>query len=391
MKNKVKIIHAIRQGKIGGGESHVLELVSHLDPERFESIVLSFTTGPMVEELERRGIRTQVFETETPFDIKVWRQVAAFLRREKPQMVHAHGTRAMSNLVFPARWANIPLVYTVHGWSFHNDQSALVRKIRVASERFLTRRAVQTICVSASNQEEGIRRFNLQNSRVIHNAIDLEKFDYRRQFPDLRPSLGISQGKTVVGFIARVTEQKDPFTLIRAMKRVRDETRDVVLLMVGDGNLREKTIQLARDLGITDQVVFQGFRTDVPQVLSAIDIYCLPSLWEGFPIGILEAMAMEIPVIASSIDANREMVEDGILGLLVNQGEEKKLAEAILLLHRDRRLRASLAQAARKLVCQRHGIEDLVLSVEDVYRELLRERTNPAAAPESMAYAAEAG
>jgi glycosyltransferase involved in cell wall biosynthesis len=364
---KIKILEAIRQGQIGGGETHVLELVTNLDKTKFEPIVLSFTPGPMVDELKRRNIKTKVIYTEKAFDYRVWKQVRNFIKEEEIDIVHAHGTRANSNVFWAAQKLNLPLIYTVHGWSFHMDQKFPVRKLRELSENFLTGKADKTICVSKSNEMDGIIRFNMQRSMVIYNAVNLDKFNPANKYADIRKELGIAPEKTVVGYIVRITKQKDPFTMLRAMQKIAEKSKDVVLLMVGDGDLKESAVQLAKELGIEDQVIFQPFRTDIPDVLNAIDIYCLPSLWEGFPIGIIEAMAMKKVVVATPVDGTKELVENNETGLLVKHADPQELADAIFTLHENKELQNSMAEKAYNYVNNNFSIKRLVNEVERVY------------------------
>jgi len=256
MNKKIKVLEAIRQGNVGGGETHVLELCSNLDLSRFEPLVLSFTDGPMVTELNRRGIKTKVINTERGFDTRVWNKVNNLIQEEKIDIVHAHGTRAMSNVFYPARKNHIPVIYTVHGWSFHPDQSFAVRKLREFSEWHLTSMASKTICVSKSNQTDGIERFGMKRSEVIYNAVDFNKFNPNSVLKNVRTELNIPDDKIVIGFIVRVTVQKDPFNMIRAMKIIADKRDDVVLLMVGEGDLKADTIRLAEELNIKDLIIF---------------------------------------------------------------------------------------------------------------------------------------
>src|SRR5882762_1991361 len=112
MSRKIKVLECIRQGQIGGGESHLLSLVENLDRDLFEPVVLSFTDGPMVDRLRGMGINTHIIYTEKPFDISKWKRVEALLKEEAPDLVHAHGTRASSNTLWAARRLKIPVVYT---------------------------------------------------------------------------------------------------------------------------------------------------------------------------------------------------------------------------------------------------------------------------------------
>jgi len=368
---KIKILEAIRQGQFGGGESHVFELSTYLDKSVYEPVVLSFTAGPMVDELSRRGIKTKVIFTEKAFDLSVWKQVRDFVKEEKIDIVHAHGTRAASNVFQAAKNLRLPLIYTVHGWSFHSDQNFFHRKIREFFEKFLTSKADKTICVSKCNEQYGIEHFNLKRSIVIYNAVDLEKFNPEKEFSNIRKELGINQNKTVVGYIARITVQKDPFTMLRTMQEILKKTDDILLLMVGDGDLKEKSVKLAQQLNIENNVLFQPYRSDIPDILNAIDIYCLPSLWEGLPIGIIEAMAMGKVVVATSVDGSKELIEAGKTGFLVTPGKPEELAETLLLLHDHAELRRSLGGNALVYAKNGFGIKRMVDDVQVVYQSFI--------------------
>lgn len=371
---KIKILAAIRQGKVGGGETHVLDLCTNLNKDIYEPVVLSLTEGQMVDELRNRGIRTKVINTTNPFDLSVFRKIYAFIKSQQFDIIHAHGTRANSNVVLPAKLLNIPLLYTVHGWSFHQDQGRITKTIRTVAESLLTKSADNTICVSKDNQEEGKKLLNLKRSSVIYNAVDVCRFNPYRSFAPIRQQLGISDDSTVVGFIVRMTKQKDPFTMLYAMKEVLKKAPSTVLLMVGDGELKQKSIALSHKLGIYQSIRFQPFRSDIPDILNAIDIYCLPSLWEGFPIGILEAMAMGKAVVASAVGGTKELINDGINGLHVNPGNINELADKLYDLIKDQSKRERLGRNAEKNVLDNFTIQSMVTQTEKEYKTLLMQK-----------------
>lgn len=368
---KIKILQTIRQGKVGGGETHVLELCSHLDKTKYEPVVLSFTDGEMVKELQKRNIRTKVIHTETAFDRKVWNKVTAFVKEEKFDIIHAHGTRACSNSFWSAKKANLPLIYTVHGWSFHDNQNFIVKKLRQFSEAFLTAKATKTICVSVSNQEAGKQNFNLKRSQVVYNAINTKKFNPDNTYADIRNDLGISADTIVVGYIVRFTVQKDPLTMIKAMEKIVEQNKNIVLLAVGEGPLKEDAMALTKEFGIEDNIVFQPFRKDIPDILHAIDIYCLPSLWEGLPIGVLEAMSMQKAVVATPVNGTKELIKHKNTGMLVAPQNTLELSNAILHLAKDKAFRTNIATRAKDFVRKHFYMQNMVDKVEDIYEGIV--------------------
>ncbi|TWI86205.1 glycosyltransferase involved in cell wall biosynthesis [Chitinophaga japonensis] len=365
------MLQAIRQGKIGGGESHVLDLVAHLDRNRFEPVVLAFTDGPMIAALQQQQVPTHVIASEKAFDIRVWKQVKRFMQQQQVDIVHVHGTRANTNVLWAARSLRLPLVYTIHGWSFHEGLHPVMKRARIAAERFITQRAQVNICVSESNRRTGLQAFGRFRAEVVKNGVNLQKFDPAADYPDVKAAFGIPAHHLVVGYIARMTLQKDPLNMIRAFAAAAQQAKDITLLMVGGGELQQPARDAAQALGISDRVVFQDFRQDVPAVLRAMDIYCLPSLWEGFPIGVLEAMAMGKAVIASDVDGTREAVAHGENGLLVPPADPAALTAAILRLAADRPLRERLQQKAVETIRSTYNVAGMTRKIEDIYSKLL--------------------
>lgn len=319
-------------------------------------------------------METRLIYTEKPFDIRVWGKVKRLLKGEAPDVIHAHGTRACSNVLWAARKLGIPVIYTVHGWSFHQDQHPLVRRLRIRGEKYLTGRSRVNISVSASNQQSGKEMIPKFDSIVINNGIDQHKFDPNRTYKDVRAGLGIPPDVVLVLFIARFTAHKQPLTLIRAFAKaltLLKGSADVYLLMVGDGDEKEAGVGLAGELGLKDKVRFEAFRQDVPDVLHAADIFVLPSLWEGLPIGLLEAMAMRKAVIGTRVDGTREVLRDGDNGLMVEPGDVDALAAAIVRLVGDKTLRESLRTRAYETVRQRFDAATMTRAIEDIYLKVI--------------------
>jgi glycosyltransferase involved in cell wall biosynthesis len=369
---KIRILETIRQGQIGGGESHLLSLVENLDRNRFEPVVLSFTDGPMVDRLRQMGVQTEVIYTEKPFDVSKWKKVKRFIQSNQISLVHAHGTRANSNVFWATRKLRLPLVYTIHGWSFHDDQRALIRKIRVMGEQLLTSRSDVNISVSASNQQTGKRYFPRFNSVVINNGIDQKKFDPTRTFKDIRQELNIAADAILVLFVARFIHQKQPLRLIEAFAKAIQQNPQLQLLMVGDGDEKPTALQLVKELGIEDKVIFQPFRQDVPDVLAAADIFVLPSLWEGLPIGLLEAMSMGKAIIGTQVDGTSEVIRHNENGLLIStEGLSANLSEAILTLAADAALRDRLGKAAQQTISSTYSASNMTREIEAIYSQLL--------------------
>lgn len=373
---KIRVLETIRQGKVGGGESHLISLVENLNRSLFDPIVLSFTDGPMIDRLNERGIKTYVIPSKKAFNFRIEAQVKKILENEAINVIHAHGTRAYTNIIWSARTLRIPVVYTVHGWSFHDDQNLFTKSIRVLSERILVYRAQRTISVSQSDQLTGKEHFGKFESTVINNGIDLKKFNVNRHLKDIRAEYDISEEVMLIGYILRITHQKNPLGMIEAFCRVLEHTKDVRLLMIGEGELKNQVLARAKELKVAEYIYFDNFRQDVPDILKAIDVYCLPSLWEGLPIGLLEAMAMGKAVIATNVNGSREVVKHKENGLLIEPEDVSALADAILLLYRQAELREKLQTQARNTITERYNVVHMTQDTEKVYHQVMINRKN---------------
>lgn len=371
MHRKIKVLECIRQGQIGGGESHLLSLVENLDRSKFWPVVLSFTDGPMIERLKQMNVETKVIHTERPFDISKWKQVKAFIKENEFDLVHAHGTRANSNILWAAKSLGLPVVYTVHGWSFHQDQNPFVRKMRILGEKYLTSKSTVNISVSESNKQSGKEYIPSFESIVVNNGIDQKKFDPKRQFNNIRKELDIPETEILVLFIARFTGHKQPLSLIKAFTKAVIDFPDMHLLMVGDGDQKDEAIKLIDENKLNKKITLQSFRQDVPDVLSAADIFVLPSLWEGLPVGLLEAMNMGKAVIGSNVDGTKEIIENNFNGLLVDTDNLiQNVSEAIVQLANRSDLRIKLGENARIKVSTQFNASAMTREVEAIYSGL---------------------
>ena len=365
--NKIKVLEVIRQGQIGGGESHLLDLVTFLDKEQFEPVCLAFTAGEMITRLEAMGIQCHVIDTLKPFDIKVQQQIVDLMRQEQIQLVHAHGSRAASNMVWPARKLRVPIIYTVHGWSFHDDQSWLVRTLRQWSEKLICSLANRVICVSQSNADTGRECFGLKDPIVIENGINLVKFNPDGHFNDLRISFGFSIDDFIAGFIARCTKQKAPLDFLEAVRLAHEKNSKVKGLFVGEGDMDAEVDAFISEHQMSEYVYRSKFRTDVPDLLHCINVYCLPSLWEGLSIALLEAMAMGKAIVATPTDGTKEVIAHEDDGLLIPFSRPQSLADAILRLQEDPVLYKQCGDRARQLVAQRFNAQRVSDVVSKIY------------------------
>ncbi len=369
---KIKVLHTIRQGGIGGGETYLYNLVTNLDKDKFEPVVLSFTDGEMVSKLRSKGIAAHVIHTEKPFSFHLYNKIYRFMKNEKIELLHIHGTRAATNSLIPAKILGIPSIYTVHGWSFHTGNNPIVTKLRIWAERFITQKAKITVCGSQSDIDNGLQYCSQGKYQLIHNSINTAEFNPEAVNSNFRNEHGFTKDDLIIAFIARITFQKDPRTFIKAIPQVLNKIPNAKFVIVGDGELKNECVQLATELGVMQNIKFLPFSKNVKEVLKAIDVFVLPSLWEVIPLALLEAMSMKKVCIGTSIPGTVEALTDGFNGYLFNAGNHLSLAGKIIDALQNKEGKKTMSENARETVVNKFDLSRLVSKNQDLYSSLKR-------------------
>jgi len=207
--------------------------------------------------------------------------------------------------------------------------------------------------------------------RVIYNGVDLDRFQPGEPDHQLVKELGIKRGQRIVGLVSMLRPEKNVSLLLRAAKQVLSRQGNVRFVIVGDGPARKALAQEAQQLGVAENTIFTGLRSDVERLLRTFDVVVLSSNHEAFPVTLLEAGACGKPVVATAVGAVDEIVVHGQTGYLVRPGSEVELAGALLRLLRDDSRRAAMGVAARNHIEDRFGLDVMVQQYESLFDELL--------------------
>lgn len=355
----------------GGTEGQLLELASRLDSRRFNVLVCSLKPeGSIAREMRARGIRVVDLNGHGRWDLRVLWRLFRLIRREQPEILHAFLGLANLAASLVGRLLGVPVII----WSYRDVEMWKTRAHWMV-DRLGARWADAITCCSEAVRQFVLARLDGQVSKLvtIHNGINLEAFCSPRVVT--RSELALRDGGFVIGTVSRLDEPKKGLTvLLHALANVagRKGVPAWQWLLVGDGPAHSRLRSLAAELGLSGQVVFTGARRDVPSLLPVMDLFVCPSLYEGFGIAIVEAMAAGRSVIASAVGGIPEIVVHEDTGLLVPPGDAGALADAIvaLLTHPDRALAMGARGRAR---AKKFSIEAAVQRHQQLY-ELLSAR-----------------
>jgi glycosyltransferase involved in cell wall biosynthesis len=329
----VLVLHVAEGAGWAGGETYLRMLAMALDPARFRLAVAVPEDGPLVGRLDALGVPShRVPLASRLLNPATLTALADLFRRERPSVVQSHGARSNVYTRVAARIAGVPAVLsTVHNSLFDYDVPRLRRAGYVLAERLTSPLADAVIAVSGAVARDLVSRYRLSERRVvtIRNGIDAEAFVAGRHARDLRASLELAPGDRVIGVAGRMTAQKGHRFLLEALPLLRERAPRLRCVFLGDGPLRGELEAMARRTGVDSACRFLGARADVADVVSLFDVAVLPSLSEGLPFALLEAMALGKPVVATSVGGNAEAVVDGDTGLLVPPRDPAALARAI--------------------------------------------------------------
>lgn len=343
---RLRVMQVTQDMGIGGLERVVATIARTLDPAEFESEVLCLRDrGPIGEELIELGIPVHCLPwAEGRPDYMAFRKVERLLRERRIDVVHTHNTNALIDAGIGARLAGVrTVVHTDHARDFPD-----ALRYRVA-EHVMSHFTRKMVAVSDDGMAN-LRRYEWIPRRklaVIPNGVDAERCRAPMDGDALRRELGIPAGVPVIGLGARLTEQKGVIHLIRAIPLLRATVPNLRVIIAGEGPLEAGLRTAARELGLADHVHFIGPRTDLADVMRLFDVYVLPSLWEGLPMAVLEALAAGVPLVATSVGGVPSAVRDGETGVLVRPGDPIGLATALSALLADAKRRARLATAGQ--------------------------------------------
>jgi len=362
----------------GGAETQLVHLATRLKARGWDVRVVSLTPPKAyVQELEAAGVPVSSLgiRGKAPDPRPVFR-LAKMIRTWQPQIVHSHMVHANLVARLVRLLAPVPvLICTAHSIDEKGQRAS--DRLRKMAYRLTDPLCDLTTQVSQAGLERYVRIGAVPRHKIryLPNGVDTERF---RPDPELRACLRQELGlETAFAWLAvgRFDVPKDYANLLQAFAYVAQARPEAQLLIAGDGPLRPSMEQLANDLGITDRVKFLGIRRDIPALMNAADAYVMSSAWEGMPNVLLEAAASGLPIVATDVGGNSEVVIDGKTGFLVPPKDPEALAQAMVqLMGLPQEERRRVGEAARQYVEANYSLDRVVDQWEALYREFLAQK-----------------
>jgi sugar transferase (PEP-CTERM/EpsH1 system associated) len=376
MSRPVRILHVVDTLETGGLEQGVVNLIRNMNASRFEHMVCAIRNlGPLTDQLPKDRCEVSLLGKRANRYSLQGALLARHIRETQPDVVHSRNWGTIEAV--PAAWVTrcCAIVHSEHGIEHAGGEEPLRRR---CFRRMAYEMADAVFCVSSQLKSRYAKQTGFADDRirVIRNGVDLRRF----QFPEsprasVRRDLGIADHEFCLGFVGRLEPVKGLGTVLTALEQACEFPADWRLVVAGDGVLNEPLRRRVNDSGrLRGRVTFLGDVRNVPELLTAFDVYVLPSLSEGISNSLLEAMASGVPCIATAVGGNPEVVVDGESGMLFPAEAADCLADRLAVLYRRPELRQKLRRQAMEHVRQYFSLESMVARYEDLYETVALRR-----------------
>ncbi len=370
----ITVLHVIDTLGFGGAERFLVGLVQHMDRNRFRPLVAWLSEGgAFADDLQQQGIPVIGLRARGHRDMRALARLARLMREQRVCVLNTHLFVDGFYGRLSALWTGVP-VRVVTQQNAYDDPRLRLPTWQIWANRLLVPVTHKFIAVSQAARDylHRVEWVPEQKITVIPNAITPPAPPDPAQVYELRNQwLGHRVGP-LIGTVARLQPQKGLDVLLQAVHLLQPELPDLRAVLVGEGPLRSTLERQARDLGIADRVIFAGTRRDIPTVLAALDVFVLPSRFEGLSLALLEAMSMARPVVATAVSGTVEVIRDGETGVLVPPEDASALAAGIRVMWEQRDRAQRMGENARRLVLERYTIRAVAKAYEEVYETLLR-------------------
>jgi glycosyltransferase involved in cell wall biosynthesis len=362
---KLNILFLLQTLRRGGSENIVKDLCSHLNRDKFNFSVIALTDGELKATFEEMGVPALCVHREQRSFFAVAQEISFFIKNHGIDVVNAHHFTPFIHGLFGAKVHGCKIYYTAHS----RHEVDLMGRLWAIAGSFLLRFADGSIGISPDVSRAIKQTFHLPEKKIltVMNAVNHRRFNGDVDRRTKRRELGLDELVPAIGCVGNLRQQKNYPNLIRAFAIIRRELGKAKLIIVGEGKREEEIKALIADLGLEEDVMLLGPRSDVPEILKTLDVYCLASSYEGLPLSLLEAMLVGLPAVGTEINGTRDVITHGQNGLLAPPNNPEELAKALLSILKNKTLAKVLAQNGREYVLEHHGYDKWTETYERLF------------------------
>lgn len=366
MGNMKKVVHLIASSGLYGAEKWILALMRAMEGSAIDSTLVNFADvrggmSSIVSGAQERGLRAVDFYTGGTFNPYVVLRFSKWLKRNDINIVHGHGYKSDLVGFFSAKLAGCKIISTPHGWS--TDAGKKLQFYEWLDRHLF--RFMDCVCPLSEDLCASIKCYSHPDKiKLILNGVDIEEVAM------LEAKASFSDDTFVIGYVGQLIKRKNLQSLIKALQVLRQKKVNARVIILGEGSERESLETLASSMDVENFIDFLGYRTDAISIMKTFDAFVLPSLLEGIPRCIMEAMAAGVPVVASDIAGNRDIVTHGETGLLFPALDGQALADALLFLMSNRPMGTLFSENAARLIKEKYSNHRMAVDYAAVYSKL---------------------
>jgi glycosyltransferase involved in cell wall biosynthesis len=374
-KRKINVLFIMMQMEMGGSERLVHNLVLKMDRHEFNPSIAWFFGNKILKEFQDLNVPLYHVPKLKRIDFSTMAKLEEIIRDNNIHIVNAHHFMSMVYAFYGCKIRKrAKLIYTEHSaWEIEH----ISWKWRTAGN-YLLRHTDAAVGVSEAVANQIKKKFNPSNSKIhtIQNGVDLETDVSGIDRDIIRKRLGLVNNEKIIGTVANFKKIKNHIFLLKAFNELIKEYKNVKLLLIGQGfeadseNTEKELKDFVQEKGLSNNILFLGYRPDIPALLSIMDIFCLTSFKEGLPISLIEAMATSLPIVGTDVDGIRDILIDNKNGLLVQIGDVIGLKNALLSLLKNNLLRERLGKESKTLAKSMYSLNYCVKKYQDLFISL---------------------
>lgn len=371
--DKIRILHIIASPVIGGAEKLLLTLSKNLDRNKFDVVLGIFihakhSTNLIWKEAAKLGLTLEPIRIRNVYGLTQVLDLYGVIKKHRPDVIHTHGYKTNILGFVMARAFRLPIVTTFHGW-LHSQNPTTKLFFRASIKLLLYFDLVITVSdqIKTALVEMGVPS---KKMTTVRNIPAIEAGIYSLEKNAFRDEIGMPPGSKAVGFVGRLEHVKGCYQFIHAISIVAKRDPDVCFVIVGEGSERQSLERESKELGLENRVYFCGFRDDMASVFRALDLYVLPSLSEGVPLTLLEAMFYGVPVVATRVGGVPEVIRHGVNGMLAPPNDTQALAETMVDSLTNQEETTKRVVEAKQKIDKEYSVERWLDIIGGIYIEL---------------------